>query len=127
MRTSRAAEPDVMSKKMTISFGDNVKIRSSQETDKLGLSGKIGQVSGETTPSVTGVDVIGHTEEDFAFNVNIEELDAQHWFAPYLLEFIDHAEGTTLQVGNIKAVRQSDGSWLETNITQKKKWWHFWK
>ena len=116
-----------MSNKMTISFGDNVKIRKSQETDQLGLSGKFGQVCGETTPSESGVNVIGHTEEDIALNVDIEGVGSQYWFAPHLLEFIDHAEGTTIQVGNIRAVRQADGSWQETKIASKKKWWHFWK
>jgi hypothetical protein len=110
-----------------VSFGDNVKILSSEETDKLNLSGKIGQVYGETTPSVTGVEVIGGVEEDFALNVNIEDLNEQYWFAHHLLEFIDHAEGTTLQVGNIKAVRRNDGSWEETKIPPDKKWWQFWK
>jgi hypothetical protein len=116
-----------MSNKMTISFGDNVKIRKSQETDQLGLSGKFGQVSGVTTPSATDVDVIGQTKEGFALNVTIESEGTQYWFAPHLLEFVDHAEGTTLQVGNIRAIRQADGSWQETVITPKKKWWHFWK
>lgn len=112
---------------MTISFGDNVKIRKSQITDKLGLTGKIGQVSGETTVSVTDVDVIGQIEEDFAFSVFFEDEDTQYWFAPHLLEFVDHAEGTILQVGNVKAVRQADGTWEETVIPRRKKWWQFWK
>ncbi len=110
-----------------ISFGDNVKILSSEETNKLGLSGKTGQVYGETRPSVTDVEVIGEVEEDFALNVNIDDLNEQYWFAPHLLEFIDHAEGITLQVGNIEAVRRSDGSWEETKISPDKKWWQFWK
>ena len=116
-----------MSKKMTISFGDNVRIISSQETDALGLSGKKGQVYGETTPSVTGVAVIGKTEEDFALNVSFEEIDQEFWFAHHLLEFIDHGEGTEIVIGNHRAVRQADGSWEESVVSPHKKWWQFWK
>lgn len=112
---------------MTITFGDNVKILSSQETDELGLSGRKGQVYGVTTPSVTGVVVIGQTEEDYALNVFIEEMNQDFWIAPKLLEFVDHGEGTEIVVGNLRAVRKADGSWDETILKIDKKWWQFWK
>ncbi len=111
---------------MRIAFGDNVKVLSSPETDEKGLSGKTGQVYGETTPSVTSVDVIGDSQEDYAINVSIEELDEEYWFSPDLLELIDHAEGTEIIVGNHKAVRRADGSWEESKIEPTKKWWQFW-
>jgi hypothetical protein len=114
-------------KKMTVTFGDNVKILSSRETDELGLSGKKGQVYGETTPSATGVIVIGQTEDDYALNVFIEEMDQDFWIAPKLLELIDHGEGTEIVVGNLRAVRKADGSWDETVLKVDKKWWQFWK
>ncbi len=117
----------VMSNKIIISFGDNVRIKASQETEALELSGKIGQVFGETTPSVTGVEVIGNTTDDYAINVSIEEINQQFWFAPHLLELIDHGEGTEVVIGNHRAVRQADGSWEESEITALKKWWQFWK
>ena len=112
---------------MNISFGDNVKVLSSPETDKKGLSGKTGQVYGETTPSVTSVEVIGEVLNDYAINVSFEDIGLQYWFAPELLEFIDHGEGTEIVIGNHKAVRRADGSWEESVIKPIKKWWQFWQ
>ena len=110
---------------MTISFGDNVRVLSTPETEALGLAGKNGQVYGETTPSVTNIEVIGNSENDIAINVNFEESEIDHWFSPSLLELIDHAPGTEIVVGNMRAVRNKDGTWEETKIG--KKWWQFWK
>ena len=111
---------------MNISFGDNVRVLSSTETDEKNLSGKIGQVYGETTPSSTSVEVIGEVKDDFAINVSFEDVGSEYWFAPELLELVDHAEGTEMIVGNIRAVRQADGSWKESEINSTKKWWQFW-
>lgn len=110
---------------MKITFGDNVKVLSSPETDAIGVSGKIGQVYGETTPSVTSVVVIGETTEDYAINVSIEEMGNEFWFPPHLLELVDHAEGTEIVIGNHKAVRRADGSWEKSKIKPKKKLWQF--
>src|SRR5882672_11512948 len=55
------------------SFGDNVRIRSSVETISNGVAGLVGQVYGQTTPSVTGVEVIGKLESDYAINVFFED------------------------------------------------------
>ncbi|MEO2047331.1 MAG: hypothetical protein ABGX16_12255 [Pirellulales bacterium] len=79
-----------------ISFGDNVRILCTPETEGLGLAGLKGEVRGETTPSVMGIEVIGEDKDDFAFNVFIEDRDEAYWFAPDLLEFIDHAVGTEM-------------------------------
>ena len=62
---------------MAISFGDHVRVLASKETESLGLSGKSGQVYGETTPSSTGVKVIGNTEGDYAINVSFEGIDGE--------------------------------------------------
>lgn len=112
---------------MTITFGDNVRILSSPETDERELSGKTGQVYGETTPSVTAVEVIGEVKNDYAINVSIEELRSEFWFAPELLELVDHAEGTEIVIGNYRAVRRADGTWEESGTNTNKKWWQFWK
>ena len=112
---------------MNITFGDNVRILSSPETDDRGLAGKVGQVYGETTPSVTSVDVIGEIVEDYAINVSIEELGAEYWFSPKLLELIDQGEGTAITIGNYRAVRNAYGSWDESEIKPTKKWWQFWR
>jgi hypothetical protein len=116
-----------MSKNMSIAFGDNVRVLPSPETDERGLTGKTGQVYGETTPSVTSVEVIGEAKGDYAINVSIEGVGSELWFSPDLLELIDHAEGTEIIIGNHKAVRRADGSWEESVVSPTKKWWQFWR
>ena len=54
---------------MAISFGDNVRVVSTPLTVSLGLAGLTGQVYGETSPSVTGVEAVGETSKDYAINV----------------------------------------------------------
>lgn len=112
---------------MSITFGDNVRVVLTAETVERGLAGKTGQVYGETTPSVTSVDVIGEAKNDYAINVSIEDVGSDFWFSPDLLELIDHAEGTEIIIGNHKAVRRADGSWEESEASPTKKWWHFWR
>ena len=53
----------------SISFGDHVRVRSTPLTEERGLAGLDGNVHGETTPSVTGVEVIGELKSDYAINV----------------------------------------------------------
>jgi hypothetical protein len=50
-----------------------IRIKASSETDRLKLTGKIGNYYGFTTPSVTGVDVIGDLNGDFAASVFFED------------------------------------------------------
>ena len=112
---------------MSIAFGDTVRILSSPETEALGVAGKTGQVYGETTPSVTSVDVIGQVTDDFAINVSVAGIEEQYWFAPALLEFVDHSAGTEIIIGNHRAVRREDGSWDESKVEPEKAWWQFWR
>ena len=58
-----------MSEAIRPSFGDNVVIRSTRETEAAGVAGRTGSVTGFTTPSVTGVEVVGGTAEDYALGV----------------------------------------------------------
>jgi hypothetical protein len=44
-------------------FADRVRIKASKETEALGLAGRLRQIYGWTTPSVTGVSVIGSTAD----------------------------------------------------------------
>lgn len=112
------------------SFGDNVRIRSSVETDSRGLAGLAGQVHGQTTPSVTGVEVIGEVDSDYAINVYFEDRAESFWFAPSLVEFIDHAPGTEVTLDGVpkKWVRTETGEWREepTETNSTKRWWRFW-
>lgn len=113
-----------------IGFGDNVRVLAHPVTDAAGLAGLQGQVFGETTPSVTGVDVVGNAVNDYAINVHFEELDRSIWFAPDLLELVDHAPGTTISLDGVdkKWTRTADGEWIEEPLDspERKPWWKLW-
>lgn len=112
---------------MTIGFGDNVRVRITPVTEERGIAGVRGNVQGETTPSVTSVEVIGEVIDDCALYVQPDDEGSDgFWIVPSLLEFVDHAPGTEMIAGNVRAVRQEDGSWQETRIPTKKPWWKFW-
>lgn len=111
----------------TITFGDNVRVRRSPETEALGVVGLCGQVYGETTPSLTGVTVIGKGTRDYALNVHFEGRAETLWFAPELLELVDHGPGTEIRLKGVSKrwVRSSSGEWIE--IDEKRPWWKFWQ
>jgi hypothetical protein len=96
-------------------FGDNVSVKTTPVTTDRGLAGKRGQVYGWTTPSVTGVSVIGDQSVDSAYSVHIDDLDDEFWFSEDLLEFVDFAPGTTISLGEgadkKTIVRDATGAW----------------
>ena len=89
----------------------NVRIRITPATEAAGVAGPIGNVAGFTTPSMTGVEVIGEVKDDLAFSVMFNSPQVQLWFAPELLEFVDHAPGLEIQIGKTKLIRRADGGW----------------
>lgn len=115
-----------------IGFGDNVRVRETPETIELGLAGRLGQVFGETTPSVTSVTVIGSTDHDYAINVNFDDVLGEYWFAADQLELMDHAPGTEIRLAGVDMswVRREDGGWDEvagaSAQVHRKPWWKFW-
>jgi len=114
---------------MKLSFADNVRVRSTLLTEERGLAGLVGQVYGETKPSVTSIEVIGELQTDYAINVHFKDLDTGYWFASELLEFVDHAPGTevTLRPERKKWVRAASGEWIsQTTESPKKPWLKFW-
>ena len=113
---------------MSTSFGDNVRVVETPLTTGLGLAGLVGQVYGETTPSVTRVEVVGEAGGDYAVAVQFDGKPESIWFAPQLLEFIDHAPGTEVVVGNKRIVRSASGEWVEDQPQSKpsRPWWRFW-
>jgi hypothetical protein len=111
----------MMANHKPIRLGDNVRVRSTPETGPLGLARKIGQVNGHTTPSVTCIKYIGETRQDLAFNVFFKDRNEAFWFAPELLEFVDHAPGTEIQVGSTKWVRTEFGEWKKIKKSSKPK------
>lgn len=126
-------------------FGNKVKIKTTLETVEKGLAGKVGEVYGETTPSMMDYEVIGTPKEDYAVNVHFDELEESFWFDADLLEYIDDGEGTVIALDGIdkKWTKGKDGEWIEeaivptereaTEITDKQGtraeniWWQFWK
>jgi hypothetical protein len=95
-------------------FGDRVRILESPETAAAGLAGLEGDVYGCTTPSMTGVEVIGGAPDDYALNVNLELKNEAFWFRPDLVELLHHNAGLEISAGGAKAIRQADGSWVES-------------
>ena len=98
---------------MEISFGDRVRIRVTEATESLGIAGQMGIVNGRTTPSVSGVEVIGNGSKDFALAVTLEVQTKQLWFAEEVLEFLDHGAGTTVEIGGRTLIRDEHGSWRD--------------
>ena len=99
-----------------ITFADKVRIRSTSVTEALGIAGRTGIVHGWTTPSVTGVEVIGNSEDDYAIAVDVEGQSARLWFAEDYLEFVDHQPGTTRSVGGRLLMRDAQGDWHEVKL-----------
>jgi len=95
----------------TIAFGDTVRISTTETTAQLGIAGLLGLVYGSTTPSITGVQVIGHIANDRAFSVEVEGRNDPLWIDPHLLEFVDHTPGTTVVIGKKRYTRGEDGDW----------------
>ena len=93
-----------------ISFGDRVRILATDETRASGHAGWVGQCYGFTTPSVTGVEVVGPAGQELAYNIHFE---AGHdaWFAPALVALVDHGAGTEATIGETRLVRDEQGDW----------------
>ena len=111
-----------------ISFGDRVRVRATPPSERAGVAGLVGQVYGETTPSMTLVEVIGELSSDYAINVYFEERGSSSWFAPELLEFVDHAPGTEITLRGVQKrwVRSAEGEWLEESMegpSATADWW----
>jgi len=114
---------------MVGSIGTKVKVRNSPLTNGKGLAGKVGEVYGQTTPSIMGIEVIGKPEGDIAVNVYFDDLKFSYWFAVDLLEKIDDGQGTVITLDGIakKWTKAENGQWLEETTKLAKKWWEFWK
>jgi hypothetical protein len=78
---------------------------------------KIGECTGHTTPSVIGIDYLG-SQDDFALSVMFED-NSQIWASPDQLILVDHNEGLVIEVGNMKATKNADGSWNEEIIESR--------
>ena len=104
-----------------ISYGDNVRIARTSETERLGIAELVGNVYDEAHPSLTEIEVIGELKTN-ALNVYFDSLDASYWLAPQLLEFVNHAPGTEVHVHGspFKSVHQRDGSWKSVPVNPQR-------
>src|SRR5262249_17969213 len=100
-------------------FGDLVRILSTPETERAGLAGLVGQVSGETQPSVSGVEVIGGAGGGFPPHVRLDGREESHWFALDLVEFLDPRAGSTtdrLESAPKGRARRRTEEWQEKDL-----------
>lgn len=121
------------------SFGSKVKIKDSPVTREKGLAGKVGEVYGQTTPSMMDFEIIGTPKDDFAVNVYFDDLQTSYWFDADLLETIDDGQGSVITLDGVdkKWTKGENGQWIEEDTTPTrnqptiqttdKKWWEFWK
>jgi hypothetical protein len=95
---------------------DTVRVLEAPETVAAQVAGLTGVVYGESMPAASGVGpVIGRLQGEWALNVNFEDRAGEYWFAPELLELVDHGAGTVigLDVSPVEYVRRADGGWDE--------------
>jgi hypothetical protein len=97
-------------------FGDRVRVKPTDETVAHGSAGQFGEVFGESIPSGTGIDygpVIGGLAEDRLLRVKLDS-GVEEWFAPSLVEFIDHRAGSVISLdGGPTFRRLEDGTWQQ--------------
>lgn len=98
-----------------MNFGSTVSIKVTPETLELELADRKGQVHGWTTPSITGVEVIGDQSVDSAVGVFIEHLEEVFWFSDGLLTLVDDGTGTVISLDGVDTEfeLQSDGEWKQ--------------
>jgi hypothetical protein len=95
----------------------------------MGFAGEHGTVFGITTPSVTGIEFIGASAQEIALNIHFDSRNESFWFAPELVQFVDHGAGAEITLDGVDKiwVRQDDGRWDERpSARQKRPWWKFW-
>jgi hypothetical protein len=96
-----------------IAFGDNVMIIDTEPTRRSGHANLVGVCYGMTTPSATGVHVIGDATDDVALNVHFEAASIPDaWFAPGLVVLVDRGVGSRATVGDRSFVKSADGEWV---------------
>jgi hypothetical protein len=106
--------PDA-SAKYGIQQFDNVRVVATPETESRGFAGRTASCHGFTMPSITshGLDAIGSTDADLVFNLYFEDTEEDAWFAPDLVEFVDHGPGLTIEIADKKFIRTADGGWMD--------------
>ena len=80
-----------------IGFGDHVRVRRTEDTEALDIAGRIGEVHGYTTPSITGVAVVGCDGTDYAIAV----------YQPLLRSSVEVVEAST-STETTKSYKETD-------------------
>lgn len=96
-----------MAEDRPIGLGDMVRVRGTPATLAADLAGLTGEVRGATAPSVNRAEVIGKLQEDHAIKVHFEERKEAYWFAPYLLELVQHDVAADTTTDSEKVLKQS--------------------
>lgn len=111
------------------SFGDHVRIIEHPATLEAGIAGLDGDVLGETTPLVTGVEAVGGAPQEFAILVDLVDFEDDVWINPELVEFLDHSPGMEIQYKGVNKrwIRSETGAWVEEPLEEPRRpWWRFW-
>ena len=93
-----------------ISLGDHVRIVTTLETRTVGYADLEGMCLGFTTPSVTGVEVVGDQNSDLAYAIKLATGEVV-WFTPDSVQDVDVAPGLEARIGDKRFVRGEDGEW----------------
>ncbi len=73
-------------------MGKKARIVANDLTNQLGIGGREGVIYGQTVPSSSGVtDVVGLTDQDYAINVFVDDLDEAYWLIEDLVEISDES------------------------------------
>ena len=62
----------------------------------------MGEIYGQTTPSMRDFEIIGTPKEDLAINVYIDVFKTSYWFDSELLETIDDGQGAAITLDGDK-------------------------
>jgi hypothetical protein len=95
-----------------VDFGDTVRIVSTTETVAAGHADRTGICYGFTTPSVTGVQVVGDAGGDEALNITFED-GSSAWFEPSLVTLVDVGAGQVAVIGDTRLIRNATGEWVD--------------
>jgi RNase P/RNase MRP subunit p29 len=79
-------------------IGHRVRVIKVPQTESSGIAGRIGNLAGFTTPSRTGIEILGVAEHDIAFNVTFQNPDDSAWLAPEYLEFIGRTSALEIDI-----------------------------
>ena len=109
-----------------ISFGDQVRIVSTELTETLSLAGLTGTVFGQTKPSHSQVEVIGTSGDDYAVNVFFADRGEGFWFKEELVELVSACVVHKITIDGVDVVltpSATDQQPSQGRAVPRKSWW----